>query len=99
MNITYKAYLDNRHSQVSRLAATLAPCPVCGVDGEQDVDLFIACEPRQLDNEQADGKPGVYCGNCGMVLCGETASGAIEAWNAAPINRIREKLSEMLKAD
>lgn len=81
IQITQKTYnLETRTFGTATF--DIAPCPFCGVDGEQCLDDMIACRSDQLDEEHARGRLAVWCGNCGAVgPQRDTAAEAVVAWN------------------
>jgi hypothetical protein len=63
----------------------LKPCPLCRVDGEQELTILVSCDPSNLNEEQADGAWAVYCGNCGLTLPGfDDRQDAARRWNERP---------------
>jgi uncharacterized Zn finger protein len=56
-----------RHPAIRDPKIPVLPCPFCGVDGEQTVDLMVVVRHDMLDEESADGVWVVVCGNCGAV--------------------------------
>jgi hypothetical protein len=66
-----------------QVTVELLPCPLCGVDGEQDlVDDKVICGAMELDEDEARGAWAIECGNCGIVLGPyRTSELAVKHWN------------------
>lgn len=92
MKAHYKSYLDHgawwNLPAIDRKAVReidLAPCPLCGVDGEQTISRMVVCQEGHLDSESVIGVWSVVCGNCGLVMPGGALPRtAVEAWNNRP---------------
>lgn len=83
----YKKWLDDHRLRFTAdgkvdVEVDLLPCPLCGVDGEQDLSKVVVCDPQDLDEENASGTWGVTCVSCGCVVAGfEIPADAVKRWN------------------
>lgn len=98
MQISHRTYDAKTRSYVTE-EYEADRCPFCGVDGEQCLEVMVACPADRLDEEHAAGKLAVWCGNCGAVgPTRETQAEAVAAWNCQPLVRVAKSVTDNLVA-
>jgi len=59
----------------------LAACPMCRLDGQQNIELMVVESPDDLNSETMEGLPAITCGVCNIVMPGVNVRQVVKDWN------------------